>query len=81
MASVTDRQGHPVVNPTVRWTVSDTAIAGTLGYNTIDSTFGKAAGTVVVRATSGVFSDSITVQAADSARSTPSMSLRWLPTP
>lgn len=66
LASVTDSQGHAVTNPTVSWTVSDTAVAGTLGYGTLDSTYGKAAGTVVVRATSGAFSDSITVLVADS---------------
>lgn len=61
-ASVADSQGHTVPNPTVTWSVSDTGVAGTLGYGTLDSTYGKAQGTVVVRATSGTYQDSLTVQ-------------------
>lgn len=79
LASVTDSQGHPVTNPTVTWTVSDTAIAGTLGYNTLDSTYGKAAGTVVVRATSGAYADSITVQVADSGSLDPVATVEIMP--
>lgn len=64
LASVTDSQGNPVSNPTVTWTSSDTTIAGTLGHDLVDSTYGKAAGTVYIRATTGVYSDSILVQVA-----------------
>jgi len=60
-ASVSDSQGHAVPNPSITWSVSDTTIAGTLGYGTLDSTYGKAEGTVVVRATSGAYQDSLTV--------------------
>lgn len=64
LASVTDSQGNPVANPTVAWTSSDTTVAGTLGHDLVDSTYGKAAGTVVIRAISGPYSDSLTIQVA-----------------
>lgn len=60
-AAVTDSLGHPVANPTVVWTSSDTTIAQSLGLGTIDSVVGIAAGTAVIRATSGAYSDSLTV--------------------
>jgi len=71
LASVTDSLGHPVQNPTITWTSSDTTVAGTLGHGTLDSTYGVAAGTAVIRATSGAYTDSITVQVADTGSLSP----------
>lgn len=68
-AAVGDSGGHPVANPAVTWTSSDTSIARVTGFGDTASVLGRRQGAVTITATNGGVSDSTIVQVVGSVAS------------